>query len=629
MRFNRIYNDHKTNNDQPKFRLSMIGTLLIILSFVLIQRLAYLQFSQYKLYATLSLKNQMSILPIAPPRGIIVDRNGVILADNIPVYALELTPELIKNLPETLHQIRELLPSISEEEMNRFNRERKNSHRYDSIPLKMHLSEDEVATFASNQYRFTGVHIKARLMRYYPLSEQTAHVVGNIGRINMKELEQIKSTNYRATNFMGKTGIEKYYENQLHGKVGFQQVETDASGRIVRTISKQAPISGAKLYLTIDSRLQKEAYEALQDKRGSIVVINAKNGEVLTMASAPAFDPNLFVNGISNNDYQKLSNSPDRPLYNRAVRGQYPPASTIKPYMALAGLESGLITPETQIYDPGWYRLPTASHVYKDWKHSGHGIVNLKRAIAQSCDTYFYQLGNRIGISAIEEMLVQFGFGQLTRIDLLEEAPGIVPNPKWKIKNKQAHWYPGDTVITAIGQGFMLASPLQIAHAAAILSQNGNNFRPHLMGKLEFEKGNIKTYAPHEEYPVHLNDEKYWNMVKIGMAAVLHREEGTGWRFGFDAPYPVAGKTGTAQVFSGSKYAKTAYNNIPYALRDNSLFIAFSPIDNPEVAIAVVVEHDVAAATIARRILDAYYKFKNLEQNQHELSTAQTNVPFN
>lgn len=615
MRVNKNHHNEQIERRMYQFRLSILAALLVTFSLILILRLAYLQFSQYKRYATLSLKNQMSIIPIAPPRGIILDRNGVILADNIPVYALEIIPERVKNITETIQKLQSILPSITEDDVKSFNRLKRQHRSYESIPLKLHLSQEEVATIASNQYQFKGIYVKARLMRHYPLGEIAAHAVGNVGRINTQELQHVDNINYRATNFIGKTGIEKYYENELHGQIGYQQVETDASGRVVRSISKQAPISGSKLYLTLDSELQKAAYNALAGKRGSVVVMSVQNGEVLAMASSPAFNPNLFVNGISNKDYNALSNSPDRPLYNRAVRGQYPPASTVKPFIALAGLERGTITPETQIYDPGWYRLPNVKHVYRDWKHTGHGVVNLKRAITVSCDTYFYQLGNKMGISAIEDMLVKFGFGHLTHVDLLEEAPGLMPSPRWKISSKQAHWYPGDTLITSIGQGFMLASPLQLANATASISQEGRRYRPHLLKKIVLEQGQSKTYKPQEEYPVRLSDPRYWSVVKSGMVAVIKDIEGTARRFWLHTPYTVAGKSGTAQVMSGNKYEKTALDKIPVALRDHSLFIAYAPVDNPEVAIAVMMENDASAKPIARQVLDAYFKVENKNEN--------------
>lgn len=604
------YSSLHQNNESSihHFRSSLLVAIIIVFSLILILRLAYLQFSQYKRYATLSLKNQMRIIPIAPPRGIIVDKNGVILADNTPVYVLEATPEHMKNTEKTLQKIQQLLPSISKEDIDSYHRTRRQNHAYVPIPLKVNLTQEEVAIFASNQYQFPGVSIKARLMRYYPQGESMAHLLGYVGRINVQELQQFDSANYRATNFVGKSGIEKYYEDLLHGQVGYQQIETDASGRTLRILSKQSPISGAKLYLTIDSRLQQIAFNALKDKRGAVVLMNAKNGEILTLISTPGFDPNLFVNGISHSNYQKLANSVDRPLYNRAVRGLYPPASTVKPFIAIAGLNKGVVNTSTRIYDPGWYKLPGIKHAYRDWKHTGHGVINITRAITVSCDTYFYQLGNKLGISAIEDMLTQFGFGQLTHVDLKEEAAGVVPSPNWKRQTKGQYWYPGDTLITSIGQGFMLATPIQLANAVASLSQQGRRFRPHLLSHSIQDHEQTVPYKPVEEYPIQLKNQNDWTTVIEAMHAVITNNEGTGYRFGRNAPYSVAAKTGTAQVFSIAQNKKASDLNIPEELRDHSLFIAFAPVENPEVAIAVVVEHDVAASFVARSVLDAYFK---------------------
>lgn len=610
MRFKSVKNDH-VESQLHHFRLSLLVAFLIILSLILVLRLAYLQFSQFKRYATLSLKNQMSIIPITPPRGVILDKNGVILADNIPVYVLEIIPERVKNLANTLQKLKELLPSITDDDIDNFNHERGQNRAYVPIPFKLKLSQEEVAIFASNQYQFPGVSIKARLMRNYPLAEITAHVLGYVGRINEQELQQVDSTNYRSTNFIGKAGIEKYYEDVLHGSVGYQQVETDVSGRTLRILSKQTPISGAKIYLTLDARLQQAVYGAMQDKRGAVVAMKVKNGDILAMVSSPSYNPNLFVNGISSKDYKELANSPDRPLYNRAVRGLYPPASTVKPFIAIAGLEKGVVTTDTKIYDPGWYRLPNVTHLYRDWKRTGHGVVNLKRAITVSCDPYFYQLGNKMGISAIEDMLTQFGFGQLSHVDLFEEAPGLVPSPAWKRRSKGVHWYPGDTLITSIGQGFMLASPLQLANATASLSQHGRRYRPHLLSKTVQDHGKIHKFKNLEEYPIQLKDEEYWAIVAEAMQAVVSSGEGTAsYRFGRNTSYTVAAKTGTAQVFSGNQYEKKAYNDIPVALRNHTLFIAFAPVEKPEVAIAIMVENDSAAPLIARKVMDAYFELK-------------------
>ncbi|MFC3908577.1 penicillin-binding protein 2 [Legionella dresdenensis] len=592
-------------------RLNILVAFVICCAAILIARLAWLQIAEYKRYETLSFKNQMSVIPIAPPRGIILDKNGVVLAENTPVYVLEVVPEHVKNMRDTLAKLRVLLPSITDDDIENFNRARSQNRSYMPLPLKLKLSQEEVAVFASNQYRFTGVSIKARLMRYYPLGEVTAHLLGYVGRINVQELQQVDPVNYRATNFIGKAGIEKYYEDLLHGQVGYQQVETDVSGRTIRVLNKQNPVSGEKLYLTIDIRLQQIAFDALKDKRGAVVAIDSRNGSILAMASSPSYDPNLFVNGINTADYQRLSNAKDRPLYNRAVRGLYPPASTVKPYVALAGLEKGVVDTNFSIYDPGWYKLPGVSHAYRDWKKTGHGVINVRRAITVSCDTYFYQLGHRMGIATLEEMLSKFGFGQLTHVDLVEEAPGILPNAPWKRRAKGVPWYPGDTLITAIGQGFMLASPLQIANAVAALSQKGHRYRPHLLDKsVQSDKGETHPYALLEEYPIKLRDENNWNIVIEAMHSVITSNEGTGYRFGRNAPYSVAAKTGTAQVFSGHQYEKKRYEDIPEYLRDHSLFIAFAPVEKPEIAIAVMVENDFAASFVARKVMDAYFQLK-------------------
>lgn len=594
------------------FRLHLLVAFLVVLSLVLVLRLAYLQFVQYTRFATLSLKNQMSILPIAPSRGVIYDKNGVLLAENIPVYVLELIPDRIRDLPNTLQQLQNLLPCISRDDIKNFYRTRKQNPAYVPIPLKLKLSQVDVATFATNQYRFPGVSIKAILMRYYPLGEITAHLLGYVGRINIEELKQVDPTNYRATNYIGKSGIEKYYESQLHGQVGYQQIETDVSGKTLRILSKQSPHTGDKLHLTIDIRLQEAAYNALSGSRGAAVLLSVKNGDILAMVSAPSFNPNLFVNGISSEDYKRLSNEQDRPLFNRAVRGLYPPASTIKPFMAITGLHTGIANLNDHIYDPGWFRLPNVKHAYRDWKHTGHGIINLKRAITVSCDTYFYQLGNKLGIRTIEKMLTRFGFGQATHVDLFEESSGLVPSPQWKRQAKKLPWYPGDTLITSIGQGFMLTTPLQLANATAALSNNGRRYRPHLLQKTIHDQQTI-DYKLMEEYPVHLATE-HWEIIKDAMHSVITSNEGTGHRFGRDAPYSVAGKTGTAQVFSLSQDEKKQYLNIPPELRDHSLFIAFAPVDDPEVAIAVIVEHDTTASQIARQILNTYFELKELGQ---------------
>ncbi|MBA2656468.1 MAG: penicillin-binding protein 2 [Tatlockia sp.] len=617
MRYNYSINNDQAGSRIHLSRLNLLVVLVIFLSSVLILRLGYLQISQFKRYTTLSFKNQMSIIPIAPPRGIILDRSGIVIADNIPVYVLEIIPEHVKDIQQTLKKLQTLIPSITEGDIENFNRARKQNRSFVPIPFKLKLTQEEVANFASYQYHFPGVSIKARLMRYYPLGEETAHFLGYVGRINVQELRQVDPSNYRATNFIGKSGIEKFYEDVLHGEVGYQQAEIDVSGRTIRIINKQNPVSGKKLYLTVDSRLQHAAYLAMKDKRGAVVAINTQGGEILAMVSSPSFDPNVFVNGISSNDYKILATAPERPLYNRAVRGLYPPASTIKPFMGLAGLEKGVVDTKFSIYDPGWFRLPGVSHPYRDWKKSGHGFINLKRAITVSCDTYFYNLGHKMGIAAIEDMLSQFGFGQPTHVDLNEEAAGLLPNKLWKRQTKGLPWYPGDTIITSIGQGYMLVSPLQLANATASLSKKGKRFRPHFLKYTEQgDSGKSHEYQALEEYPMHLKDENHWTIIAEAMREVIISNEGTGYRFGRTAPYSVAAKTGTAQVFGGKHYEKARkirYEEIPEFLRDHSLIIAFAPVEAPEIAIAVMVENDLTASNVARKVMDTYFELKKSE----------------
>lgn len=613
MRSNNPIISHQTESALHQLRLNILVTLIIISSLFLVLRLAYLQFSQYKRFATLSLQNQMSITPIAPTRGIIVDRNDVVLAENIPVYALEIVPEHVGDMQSTLQQLKQLLPSVTDDDIEHFHRIRKQTRRYLPVPFKLKLSEEEVAIFATHQYAFPGVSIHAHLMRNYPLGEVASHFLGYVGRINATEQKQIDHINYRATNFIGKTGIERFYESKLHGQVGYQHVETDVSGRTVRVLSKQAPIPGAKLKLTIDARLQTRAHQALQGKEGAVAVIDVRDGSILALVSVPSYDPNLFVHGITHKDYQKLVNAPEKPLFNRAIRGLYPPASTVKPFIALAGLEKEVISEHTKVYDPGWYRLPGVSHIYRDWKRGGHGAIHLKRAITVSCDTYFYHLGNKLGISAIEDMLARFGFGQLTHVDLKEEIPGLVPNPQWKKQSRGISWYTGDTLITAIGQGSMLATPLQLANATASLSQHGRRFRPHLLQQWILDQGKSKLFTPLEEYPIHLNDDKSWDLIADAMQAVIKNREGTGYRFGRNTPYSVAAKTGTAQVIAMSQDEKKRFQTVSAAFRDHSLLIAFAPVNQPEIALAVLVEHDPTASNIARQIMDAYFEFQKHE----------------
>jgi len=584
--------------------------LMVFLVIALIVRLSYLQLSEHALYTTLSLKNSLDLIPAEPTRGLVYDRNGVLLAENIPVFSLDVIPYKVANLPKALAEIAKIIP-IDDNDIVQFQKQLKQHRRFDEIPLKIRLSEAEVAKFSENNYRFPGFIVKARLIRHYPFDASLSHVLGYVGRINTSELSDIDSTNYSASNYIGKLGIEKYYEDELHGTVGYQQVENDASGEPIRVISQINPNPGKNLYLTLDSRLQIAAEKALLGHRGAIVAIQPSTGQVLAIVSQPSYDPNLFVAGISTQDYQALQESADRPLYNRALRGLYPPASTIKPFIAVGGLDTNVTSPNDSIYDPGWYQLKNSEHLFHDWRRHGHGTVNMKRAITCSCDTYFYDLSSKLGIQRMDNVLNEFGFGELTGIDLEEELPGVLASPAWKRRAKGLPWYQGDTLITGIGQGYMQATPLQLATAVATIAMQGQRFTPYLVLAQQEPGKKLVPQSPSPLKKIMLSDKTIWNTIIGGMQNVMTSPEGTGYRFG-KVPYTVAAKTGTAQVYSFSKThyqtedASIDEDDIPERLRDHSLFIAFAPIDKPQIAIAVVVENSKLAANVARQVLDAY-----------------------
>ncbi len=590
---------HEVSLFQRRIVLAAIG--MIILTILLILRLFQLQIAEHKTYTTLSQQNRLEVVPIAPTRGLIYDRNGVLLAENIPVYSLDVVPARVKHLKQTIHRLQKII-SISPRDIKSFTKLAKQHRHFTAIPLKIHLTDAEVAKFAVNEYRFPGIMVKAHLMRHYLQDDNLAHVLGYVGRINALELQHLDLGNYSATNFIGKTGIEKYYENQLHGKVGYEEVEVDATGRAIRTFGKVAPTPGNNLYLTIDSKLQQVAIKALGDHLGAVVVIQPNTGEVLALVSRPGFDPNQFVAGISAKAYKTLRNSPDQPLYNRAIAGQYPFASTVKPFIALQALATHQITPRSKIYDPGWYKLKTSTHTYHDWKRGGHGWVNLAKAIIVSCDTYFFALAHQMGIKQIDLSLQQFGFGQPTQIDLDNEATGLVPSPAWKLAAKGKSWFPGDTLNAGIGQGWMLATPLQLANATAMLANRGSGFQPHL----------LKSAQPQPEPQVNF-PKTVWHTVIAAMYGVVVEPHGTGFRFGYHLPVKAAAKTGTGQVHSIQRRERYDESDIPLKLRDQSLIIAFAPLVDPQIAIAVVVEHSPhVAPVVARKIVKYYFAHKHL-----------------
>lgn len=591
------------------------GIIMLILIVLLITRLAYLQLFHHALYTTLSQKNWLDLIPLEPTRGLIYDRNGLLLAENIPVYSLNVIPYKINNFPNMLAEIAKIVP-LSDDDIAQFQKQLKQHRRFDEITLKLKLTEEEVALFSENLYRFPGAFIKAGLLRHYPYDQHFSHILGYVGRINTSELNDIDVTNYSASNYIGKLGIEKFYEDELHGTVGYEQAETDASGASVRIIKQIKPVPGKNLYLTIDSKLQMAAVDALAGHKGAIVAIQPSTGQILALVSEPNYDPNLFVSGISSKDFQALQQSPDKPLYNRALRGLYPFASTIKPFIALEGLDSGVTSLDFTIYDPGWYKLPTSEHIFHDWQRRGHGTVNLSRAIISSCDTYFFELARKLGIQRINQILEKFGFGNYTGVDIGEELPGLVASPAWKRKLKGAPWYEGDTINSGIGQGYMQVTPLQLATGVATIANRGQRFTPHLLLADQIPGQVMETQDPQPLEPVKLRNDSIWDTIIQAMQGVIISPYGTGYHFGKIGPYTVAAKTGTAQVYTirSRDENNNIQDKVPEHLRDHSLFIAFAPVEQPKIAIAVIVENSSLAASVARKILDFYLLGTKVEE---------------
>jgi penicillin-binding protein 2 len=572
-------------------------------------RLVYLQVLNYSHFATLSDGNRINLVPEPPMRGFIHDRNGVVLAQNVPSFSLEIIPEKTGNLEETIARLREII-TISDEDVRRFYRQLRGKRPFSSVPLRFNLSDAEMARFAVERHRFPGVETEARALRYYPQGRLAVHAVGYVGRINEEELRQLDS-NYSATDFIGKTGVERYYERLLHGDIGLRQIETNALGRVLRELSRTEPRPGQSIYLTIDAELQRVAEEAIGDRRGAVVAIDPANGDILVLASMPSYDPNLFVTGIDQRTFDELQNSIDKPLFNRALRGQYPPGSTVKPFIGLAGLESERISASTSSFCPGWFSLEGDSHRFRDWKEYGHGTMTVESAIVQSCDVFFYDLAVALGIDRMHDYLSRFGFGRLSGIDLRDERPGLMPSREWKRIQRKEPWYRGETVITGIGQGYMLATPLQLAHATAILGARGQMHPPRLVRAIEHPMPTGLQELPSvPRQAVDIVDEHNWDAIIEAMRKVMHSPTGTAAAVGRGASVQIAGKTGTAQVFGIAQDARYVEQDIAERLRDHALFVAIAPADAPRIAIAVIIENggsgSGAAAPVARRVIEHY-----------------------
>jgi penicillin-binding protein 2 len=590
-------------------RLALAAGLVLVMFLLLAGRIFYLQVVKHGELYTLAEANRISIVPVAPNRGLIVDRNGIVLAHNYSAYTLEVQPHRIANLNSLIDEVATLV-EITPRDRRRFRKLLEETKSVGTLPIRTRLTDEEIARFAAHRYRFPGVEINARLFRQYPQGEIFSHVVGFIGRVNQREVEELEKegliANYRGTDNIGKTGLEQYYERHLHGTTGVEEVEVDSGGRPVRTLSRTPAVSGHNLVLHLDARLQEVAYNAIGERRGALVAIDPATGGVLAFVSKPGFDPNLFVDGIDSVNWNELNNSPDKPLVNRALNGTYPPGSTFKPYMALAGLTYGKRTPQQTIKDPGYFMF--GNHQFRDSRPGGHGIVDMYKSIVMSSDTYYYMLANDLGIDAIAKFMAQFGFGSRTGVDIVGESTGVLPSQEWKRQRFDQKWFPGETISIGIGQGYNAYTPLQLAQAMATLANDGVVYRPHIVNYIEdFRAEQRATIESQQQRTLDLRRD-HLAVVKNALVGVAR--EGTSARSFAGAAYVSAGKTGTAQVVGIKQGEKYVESKVHEQLRDHSLYIAYAPAEKPTIALAVVVENAGfgarAAAPVARKVLDYY-----------------------
>jgi len=603
-------NAHNFKNHHQEKKLLMnrsiiASSLVLVLLLALLARCWYLQVVRFEDYQTRSNNNRISIQSLAPKRGLIYDRNGILLANNRSIYSLEIIPEKVKSIKKTLEKLI-TIGLIDKKNRDKFLTESLGQRRFKSIPVKSRLTEKEVAIFSVNRHRFPGVSVEARLVRHYPFGETLAHALGYVGRINNNELAVIDQANYKATRHIGKVGLEKYYETTLHGKVGFRRVETDVQGRVIgKALYEELPEPGKNIKLSIDVRLQQVAIQALGEERGAVVAINPNTGEVLALISNPAYNPNDFVTGISSANYQALTSSEDRP------------------FIAWIGLEKKLITTQTTIYDPGYWVIPTKeARIYRDWKPGGHGMVNLNVAITESCDPYFYDLAYRMGIDTLSEGMKQFGFGQYTDIDMGEEVPGNMPSREWKRRERKQPWFPGETVITGIGQGYWTSTPLQLVNSMAQLATGGERYKLRLLKATQTEEGWIETNPEITGTQVDFSNHKNLKAVQKAMYKVTQFPQGTARTAFQDAQYHSAGKTGTVQL-RGTHGEKYDESKVEKKFWDNALYVGYAPYEDPQIVMAIVAENagsgGAKAAPIARQIFDEY--FKNIELDNDNIDT--------
>lgn len=607
MRRHQVIKDRFLENRIFLSRTVILFSLMLVLVVGLVIRLIYLQVAGYSQYRSMATNNRIKVTSVPPTRGIIYDKHGRILAQNLPSYSLEIIPEQVDDMDETLQRLQIAL-TIPQEKIDAFIKQRKRYKHFDSIPLLLQLDTTEVAKFAVLRHSFPGVDIHARLIRHYPYAELTAHVVGYVGRINEKELRTLPEAEYRAIHTVGKTGVERAYEDILRGHSGYSEIETNAQGKPINELGKIEPTPGADIYLTLDIDLQKVAYDALDQYNGAVVALDLDAGRVLVQVSKASFNPNLFVSGISYADYKALNSSKNKPLFDRVLRGQYPPGSTLKPFIGLAGLEHNITHIHQTLFCPGYYQLPNKSHKYRDWKKWGHGTVNLDDAITQSCDVYFYDMSLALGIDKISGFLHGFGFGQKTGIDLKGEKSGLLPSREWKRIHREQVWYPGETLITGIGQGFTQVTPMQLARGTATLANKGQVITPYLAERIIY--GNRVTEIKHPAVVrLGLKSANVEDIISA-MVHVVHSAKGTAKRIAKGIDFKMAGKTGTAQVYTVKQDEEYNEEEIAFNMRDHALFIAFAPADNPKIAVAVIAEHgshgSSVAAPIAAKVIKQY-----------------------
>lgn len=590
---------------------AIIGFLgILVLTLALLSRYVWLQVLNHQDFTTRSESNRVQVRPVAPNRGLIYDRRGRLVADNQPAFRLQLVPEKVGDVEATIDALAELI-DIDEEDRARFYRARQRYRSFESVPLRFALDPSEMARFAVNRHRFEGVEAVPYLSRRYPYGELLTHVLGYVGRVDERDLSQVETENYRGTTHIGKLGVERSWETALHGTSGLEKVETNAVGRVLDVIERQVPVPGSDLVLSIDLEVQRAAWDALGDQPGAVVAIDPRDGAVIALVSKPAFDPNLFVDGIRQVDYQAILDMPGKPLFNRALAGAYEPGSTLKPFVGLAGLEQGVYERDRRIYSTGAYRLPNFDRPYRDWKRGGHGWVDIRGALEESVNTYFYDLAVTMGIDDMHDYLAQFGFGQETGIDLPGESSGVLPSRDWKRGRYNEPWYPGETVIAGIGQGFNVTTPLQLSNAVAALVNGGTRWSPRVVLAVKHAGDDeVEDMQAPIAFQVPVKNEENWRWVEEGMRRVVNGPRGTARVIGVDSPWEIAGKTGTAQVFTLARGQEYDADTIDASLRHHALFVAYAPFEAPRIAVAVVVEHGGAgssvASPVARQVIDAW-----------------------